>query len=348
MRSYEKEAIVKNLLIFSSLQIFLLVVLYLQTLGKNLHYLDDTIYHDMKICSYDFKCDDFKLDFISSKNFKDKKIDKLYKYNELFALFSVPTVDNYLMKVIYPKEKFLDRVGEIKSKLLKEYFFYALLIFVFSLVLSFYTLYPIKKALELNEEFVKDIIHDINTPISSLIINLKLLKKEYPKNTKIRRVENSIKTITSLEKNLRFFLNNTSLQKEQIHLKELLHDRMKFFETIYHDIDIRLEIDDKTIATNKEAFVRIIDNLLDNACKYTTDNKVQVSFYNDRLTIQNSSQEIKEIAKIFNRYYKEQYFGTGLGLHIVQKLSYELGIRAYIKNDGEIFKVELSLKEIVS
>ena len=51
-----------------------------------------------------------------------------------------------------------------------------LAIALLSLLFSFYALYPLRKALKLTEEFSRDILHDLNTPLSSLRLNISRLK----------------------------------------------------------------------------------------------------------------------------------------------------------------------------
>ncbi|WP_157840824.1 histidine kinase dimerization/phospho-acceptor domain-containing protein [Halarcobacter anaerophilus] len=53
------------------------------------------------------------------------------------------------------------------------------------------------------ENFLKDLIHDLNTPSTSILINSKMLKK-HGDFEEIERIELSAKTISSLYKNLEF------------------------------------------------------------------------------------------------------------------------------------------------
>ncbi len=46
-----------------------------------------------------------------------------------------------------------------------------------SFIFSLYTLHPLRRAYSTLEEFIKDIIHDLNTPITSIAINLKMMKR---------------------------------------------------------------------------------------------------------------------------------------------------------------------------
>ncbi|RUM68807.1 MAG: sensor histidine kinase, partial [Sulfurovum sp.] len=85
--------------------------------------------------------------------------------------------------------------------------------------------------------------------------------------------------------------------------------------------------------TNKDAFIRIIDNILSNAGKYNSaDGHVNIVFENHNLLISDTGKGIKNISKVFDRYYKEQDRGIGIGLHIVKKLCDELMISIHIQS----------------
>ena len=59
------------------------------------------------------------------------------------------------------------------------------------------------------------------------------------------------------------------------------------------------------------------------------------------MIIENSSPQIKNPDKLFDRYYKESQRGIGLGLSIVKKLSHELGWNLKINIEKGKFKVIL-------
>jgi signal transduction histidine kinase len=107
-----------------------------------------------------------------------------------------------------------------------------------------------------------------------------------------------------------------------------------------------LDIDNTTLLTNKEAFSRIIDNLLSNAAKYNKQNgSININLKNSNLYIVDTGIGIKEPKKVFNRFYKEQERGIGIGLHIVKKLCEELNIKISLKSEldkGTTFILNIS------
>ena len=77
------------------------------------------------------------------------------------------------------------------------------------------------------------------------------------------------------------------------------------------------------IVTNSDAMNRIVDNIINNACKYNKKNgSVWISIHpqNHTLHIEDNGKGIESPEKVFNRFYKEHERGLGIGLHIVKKL----------------------------
>ena len=294
--------------------------------------IEDKIHIEMKLCAYTLQCEGVTTDFVDKE--KDKEENILYKSGDFYSYFKIPTAEKYLMKVVYPQEKFMYRVTRLEEKIKRKFLLYSLFAALVSFLFAIYALTPLRKALRLNEEFVKDILHDFNTPISSMKVNLSLFKREIGKNVKIERLENNIESILALQNNLQVFLKEIPTQSEQFGLEALIKSRMAYFTTLYADVNYSCDIDPELIIeSNKDAFTRILDNLLSNAGKYNkAEGKVHLSLQNTVLSIEDTGKGIKNHTKVFKRYYKEQDRGIGIGLHIVKKLCDELHIGISIKS----------------
>ena len=309
--------------------------------------IEDKIHIEMKLCAYTSDCKGLKTDFVDKDDDKEENI--LYKDGDFYGYFKVPTTENYLMKIVYPGLQYIERVQQLENKLFKRFFFYSILAALVSLLFSIYALLPLQRALRINEEFVKDILHDFNTPISSMLINLKIFKREIGDNPKIQRLENNIESILSLQDNLRIFLKGVPAQSENFSLEELMKNRVNYFQVLYPDIQYKISIEKIYLKTNKDAFTRIVDNLLSNAGKYNIANgEVSIVFQGDSLTISDTGKGIKKPSKVFQRYYKEQDRGIGIGLHIVKKLCDEMATEIHIKSrENEGTSISLNLSSVI-
>ena len=334
MKTYEWESLLKSFFIFFILLEVLLVINFWHEFQDRTLQLEEKIETELKLCAYTIQCNGLITDFVEKD--KDKEENILYKDGDFFSYFKVPTVKKYLMKVTFPRKNYLTRVEKLEEILYEKLLLYTVVAAFISLLFSFYALMPLRRALRLNEEFVKDILHDFNTPISSMRINLKLFKREIGENRKIERLENNIETILSLQNNLQIFLKGISTQSEHFDLKELLKSRIKYFMILYPDIDYTITMESTKLESNKDALTRILDNLLSNAGKYNRKNgSVSITMEGKYLSIQDTGKGIRDPSKVFDRYYKEQERGIGIGLHIVKKLCDELHIVPTIKSSRE-------------
>ncbi len=275
-----------------------------------------------------------------------KKINELYllhiKQNRIFAYFDIPNSKKNSLKIIYPYSLYAKDVNTIKKQTLFYYFFSSLVLLFLSIFYSLYSIKPLKKALFLLDEFLKDIIHDLNTPISSILLNLKILKQSHSAEA-IKRVEFSTKKIGSLYGNLEAIIKNTPLTITTINIKKMLDQKIDYFQYLYPDIIFKTNIKINTIETSHSVIDRILDNLISNACKYNRENgKISITIDEKQLIIEDTGIGIKNPKKIFRRYYKEGQRGIGLGLNIVKKLCDSLGYKIKVESMlgiGTKFKV---------
>jgi len=348
LKTYELESFLKSFLIFLILLEILLALNFWHEYQVKKQEIEEKIKIEMKLCAYSVQCEGLRTDFVSKGKEKEENI--LYKDGDFYSYFSVPTVKKYLMKVVYPKQKYTEHLLELEERLKHKFILYSLFAALVSFLFSMYALMPLRRALRLNEEFVKDILHDFNTPLSSMKINLKLFKKEIGQNPKIDRLENNIETILSLQHNLKTFLSGVSTQVEVFELEKVIAERVPYFRILYPDITYKLEMQPFKVKTNKDAFIRIIDNLLSNAGKYNKrSGEVHIGMKGTLLKIEDTGKGIEQPSKVFKRYYKEQERGIGIGLHIVKKLCDEMHIDIKVKSRvGEGTQITLNLSAIAA
>ncbi len=312
--------------------------------------LDDRIYNQMRLFSYHPIGDKFEVDFVPKE--KSRELARLYHDAKgVYGYFEIPGSQKYLLKLSLPITRYKGMLQKIFDESFAGWFLYLLAIAVVSILLALYSLYPLKRALVLNEEFVRDILHDFNTPLSSLRVNLKILKKRHGEERCVGRMESALETIHTFQANLRAFLNQQEGQKERFDLRHLLEERLEHLRAIYPAVTFRLEVPEGfTLECNRRAFLRIVENLLGNAGKYNIPGgEVRISLEEGRLQIEDTGIGIKNPERVFDRYYKEGERGLGLGLHIVRKLCDELKIPISLESrPGEGTKVTLDLSAIRS
>lgn len=278
-----------------------------------------------------------------------KQADELYllriERDEIYAYFDIPNSTQNTLKIIYASQKYENQVNSILFTNLIYFLLSSLVLFGLSIFYSLYALKPLKEALHLLEEFLKDIIHDLNTPVSSILLNLRILKQKDSQEAK-KRIELSAKSIGSLYKNLEASIKDSPLHITTIDIKELLEEKIEYFQSLYPDICFELLIKTDKLHSSYDELSRILDNLISNACKYNKENgRVKIEVSQNRIIIQDSGFGIKDTKKVFNRFYKESERGLGLGLDIVKKLCQKLDIEIEITSElGVGSSVELTLR----
>ena len=295
------------------------------------HQYDMKLMHEMTQCSYSIKCPKYKISFIH--DLKGQELNQFYSGDEYYMLFTVPTSKSDYLKFSLSKEAYTKEHEKIIYDNLLIYLFFLIIILLISILFAHFSLRPLNEALRLNDEFVKDMLHDFNTPLSSLKINFKILQKKFGEDDAINRSEDAMQTIDDLQSNLSYFLSHSPLSKEKLDLQNMIVSRIKSYKHLFPDIHFLVDIPKVYLEINRESFLRIVDNILSNACKYNIQNgKVYVFLKKETLVIEDTGIGIKEPKKVFYRFYKETSRGMGIGLHVVKKLCDDLDIEIEVES----------------
>ena len=302
----------------------------------------------MEICSYTLKCKKYAIDFAPKKS---HVLHQLYDDQEgLYAFFRMPKSKKFYLKLLYSKNAYAVDKRKLFLQFLWKFIGATFLLILLVFLLTWYSLKPIRKALTINDEFIKDILHDFNTPITSMLLNFSMLKEEKQKDISLQRLKHGLDTMLLLQNNLKGFLSNSVTQKRLVNIGDLVQERLRFMAGIYPYINFVYEEESTLLkVTNRELLTRILDNLLSNAAKYNHINgEVKVFIIKDLVTIKDTGKGIKDIAKALERYQTEQERGIGIGLHVVAKLTVELDIIMHINSKVNVgTEVILDFKNLV-
>ncbi|HFU74444.1 MAG TPA: HAMP domain-containing histidine kinase, partial [Helicobacteraceae bacterium] len=202
-----------------------------------------------------------------------------------------------------------------------------LALLLFFALLSFFlagnALLPMRDALMKLDMFSKDLIHDLNTPLTAMKLNLKLLQKEptLQKNRALERLNKSLSDVTELHQNLHVLLEEETFLLEYLKVETLIKEVAQTQQQLYPNITWEFHCHDCKVYSNYKALKQILYNLLSNACKYNEkEGIVRIICQEGHLIIEDSGIGIQNPEKIFSRAYKEQQQGFGIGLDIVQRL----------------------------
>ena len=280
------------------------------------HYKKEGYSYDLKI-SEKLKC-----------NFPTKIENYYYK--------TFPKIIGKEILIVKVEAKIIDKeLLEIKYFTISLQILLTLFFALISFILAHISLRPMKNTISHLDRFIKDLIHDLNTPITSILLNSKMLEKEVNENgqKKLERIKRSADSISSLYKNLDILLEN-SYQKSKFDLEKLLKEKIEIYKTLYPNITFFNSIEQKMVFSNEKAISRILDNLISNSCKYAKnrDPKIEIIYKKNKLIIKDNGKGIKYPQKVFERSYTENENGFGIGMHIVHRLTNALDMKIKINS----------------
>jgi len=269
------------------------------------------------------------------------KVDKLYK--TLYAKQQSMIFDD--IKIIYSltfDKSFLE--NEIK----KIDSIYIILLFIG--IITIYILFKIRdKEILLNQKdmFIKHSIHEIKTPLSIILLNNQLRDKIKGKDNYSLKIEGAIKTLRKSYDDMTFLITKNKLDYsiKKIELSHCLKQRVEYFSTIAmaQGREVKLLINNEYIVKmDEKELIRLIDNNLSNAIKYTKlHSLIEVILENNILKFISVGDKIVDKKRIFDKYKRENgsVGGHGLGLSIVKDITkkYNIDIDVISKDGVNIF-----------
>ena len=221
---------------------------------------------------------------------------------------------------------------------------YSILAFIFMLLIGYFIsklfLKPMREAFLLLDRFIKDTTHELNTPISSIMANIEMIK-EHPLDEKlikkINRIDIASKTISNIYEDLTFITldNQIISQNEDLNLSLIIKQRIEYFRSLatIKKIDFKLDINENIfIFCDIKKISKLIDNILSNAIKYNKVNgSIQIILKENILSIEDSGKGMSrdELDNLFSRYtrFDKSVGGFGIGLNIVWLITREYSFK---------------------
>ncbi len=222
----------------------------------------------------------------------------------------------------------------------------------------------------IREEFVANASHELKTPITAIrgLVETMIDDKELPPAQRERfleRIWHQSMRLSSLSMDLltlsRLDANHVEGEESLVDLRELVLDAVESLismsETKGVPIHAEGPADAMEVVGNEEALCQVVNNLLDNALKYTpAGGKVDVRLtpQGDEIVLEVQDTGIgiarKDLPRIFERFYRvdkarsREVGGTGLGLSIVKHIVKTHGGRLSVDSvpgKGSTFRVIL-------
>jgi len=270
--------------------------------------------------------------------------ERNYLSNQHVITVDKSTVGHLGVKsIIMINDKFSEEINNIRIKILIAFFVCYTLICAVGYYLTKLFMKPIQNERKRLDNFIKDTTHELNTPITALMI---CTNKQTPRSEKnMERIYLSSKRISQIYKDLTHFILDENKKKtiSNICLKDLITKELEYFDLLASkkNITTHFDAEETCIDVDIEDFKRLIGNVLSNAIKYNNrGGKIIVTLVNNILSIEDNGIGIKtkDQKNIFNRYYRatNQDGGFGLGLNIVNNICKEYNITINVNSKHKV------------
>lgn len=223
------------------------------------------------------------------------------------------------------------------------------------------------------EKKIKDSIsmisHDMRTPLTSIIGYLQVAQKSKDISETKENIDIALERARYLNNLVNDFFEISLIESGQIDIKL---EKLNLCELICEEILAESPLIDKKgieprfdqaedniyVNADKQKLIRVIQNLISNAVKYSTK---RLDFYIEesaqknnseavgmiKLRIQTDATENVDTEKIFERFYQKDSSrtkgGAGLGLYICKEFIEKMGGTIAAKQEKGIFEIELNL-----
>ena len=219
-----------------------------------------------------------------------------------------------------------------------------LMLFIFSLLLLKNFSAPFEHMNQQLDDFIKDSMHEINTPLSIINLNADLFANKYGENKYLKRIKSASKTLATIYDDMDYLIKQGRVEHkiQSINMGEFIQNRVDYFQEIANlkHITISTEVTlDIIYNFSKTKLQRIVDNTISNAIKYSHANSlIEIKFYQKDefiiFEVKDHGVGIENVEKIFSRYYRENESkgGFGIGLNIVKDIIDEEGIKLNVSS----------------
>ena len=212
-------------------------------------------------------------------------------------------------------------------------FFLSLILLAFivfsGIAISKLSVDPLTNHLNNLQNLSKETLHELNLPISTILTNLQMLEKSLENEKDLKRASR-IKTACEMlkerynELDYMIKLQSSNITNESIDLSELVRHRVDFLQPIYPHVEFNMCLNPTKITIDKVGLSKVIDNLIDNGVKYSTDvYKIDIELQDNILKVKDYGKGMDEVevVHIFDDYYQnnEEIQGFGIGLSMVKR-----------------------------
>lgn len=276
---------------------------------------------------------------------------------------TMPFMCSYSMNIYFPgKDRIL--LSKLTSTLAPSIVFILLLISCFAYITI--TLSKQKRISEIKNDFINNLTHEFQTPLSSISLTNRVIQQRIPErfDEKDRQyfaiIENeSLRLKGQIDKVLQMAQIDSgvfALDKTEINVHDIIQRVIQNFDTTIKETNgkilLKFNAERSVMSGDESHLTNMIYNLVDNACKYSAKNpEITITTANVKeglcISVKDNGIGIREEVQkyIFEKFYRvptgniHNAKGFGLGLSYVKSIvnahKGKISIRSSINNGSE-------------
>ncbi|MBU1668780.1 HAMP domain-containing histidine kinase [bacterium] len=205
-------------------------------------------------------------------------------------------------------------------------------------------IHHIRTLLDSKNLFMRNMMHELKTPITRGRIAIEMVEEGSSKQTLIRAFERMNELIAELAHVERLTTQNFQPHMNKAKIDDIIDDSIALL--LCDRSKLTIQTQGETLVTDTKLLTLAIKNLLDNALKYSDDEKATIITNPSSIKVISTGKSLEHPLS----YYLEPFTqeekrnsGFGLGLYIVnniaQRLKYTLSY--YHKNGNNVFELKL-------
>ncbi|MGC8865048.1 MAG: sensor histidine kinase [Bacteroidales bacterium] len=240
-------------------------------------------------------------------------------------------------------------------------------LFIIMMLVAFYRVFNLyyshKRLTELKSDFISNMTHELKTPIATISLSSEMLMKPgvydnpekvrkyaaliFSENDRLKRQVEDVLQVTTFEQ------GHLTLNKEKMDIDEILSYLREIFQVYAEEKGgtfITRKLTSAThISADRQHFINLISNLIDNAIKYSGDKpQVRLEVKNYRLDVKEGLVFIVEDngpgiphryhESLFDKFYRiptgdrHDVKGHGLGLYYVKTIALAHGFKVWFRS----------------
>ena len=243
--------------------------------------------------------------------------------------------------VVVQSKEFEKSLYKLKSLIYRVFIIVFISIVFIAILLSKIFMRPIRQRVIQIEQFINDVTHELNTPITSLSMSTKQALKQGKCTLKtLNNISISTKQLYDIYSSLTYLNFSSNKQNsELLDLKKVLKKSIEYYTPLAEIKKIKFitNLEEKSLILDENKATLLFGNLIGNAIKYSSFNSSIIitltssyfSIKDEGIGIEKSKQK-----KIFEKFKRGTDYsgGFGVGLNIVKSICDESSIKIVLNS----------------